>query len=97
MASITQILEKIKHAVFGRDVRQAIHDGIKQTYDDATKEGNSNMEVSMARGRFSTLNNRLDSIDRVKADQSFVDAQFASIVSGAPKGTYATLQALKDA
>jgi len=32
-----------------------------------------------------------------KADQSFVDAQFASIVSGAPKATYANLQALKDA
>jgi len=32
-----------------------------------------------------------------KADQSFVDAQFASIVSGAPKGTFTNLQALKDA
>src|SRR5690625_2216485 len=32
-----------------------------------------------------------------KADQTFVDAQLASIVSGAPKGTFATLQALIDA
>src|SRR5699024_10102994 len=32
-----------------------------------------------------------------KAEQTFVDAQFASIVSGAPKGTFSNLQALKDA
>src|SRR5699024_8125084 len=83
--------------VYGRDVRQAIHDGIKKAYDDAAENGNANMEVVMARGKFNNLNNRLNSIDRLKADQSFVDAQFASIVSGAPKGTYASLQALRDA
>ena len=32
-----------------------------------------------------------------KANQSFVDAQFATIVSGAPKGTYSTLSALQAA
>lgn len=32
-----------------------------------------------------------------KADKDFVDAQFASIVSGAPKGTYSTLAALQQA
>ncbi|SFG10836.1 SGNH/GDSL hydrolase family protein [Sporolactobacillus nakayamae] len=32
-----------------------------------------------------------------KADQSFVDSQFAAIISGAPKGTYATLSSLKAA
>lgn len=32
-----------------------------------------------------------------KADQAFVDSQFSSIVSGAPKGTYASLSALQDA
>lgn len=35
-------------------------------------------------------------IDR-KADKTFVDAQFASIVSGAPKGTFTTLDSLKAA
>jgi len=32
-----------------------------------------------------------------KADQSYVDTQFANIVSGAPKGTYTTLAALQAA
>lgn len=32
-----------------------------------------------------------------KADKTFVDAQFASIVSGAPKGTFTTLDSLKAA
>ena len=34
MSTIQENLEKILHAVFGRDVRQAIHDGIKNCYDD---------------------------------------------------------------
>ena len=34
MSNIQENLEKILHAVFGRDVRQAIHDGIKNCYDD---------------------------------------------------------------
>lgn len=41
--------------------------------------------------------NKIDDLERKKADQSFVDAQLATIVSGAPKGTYKTLQALKEA
>lgn len=32
-----------------------------------------------------------------KADQSYVDTQFANIVSGSPKGTYTTLEALQTA
>lgn len=36
MASIQEILTKILSAKFGRDVRQAIHDGIEQCYDDVT-------------------------------------------------------------
>lgn len=40
-------------------------------------------------------NNSLASLQQSKADKSFVDSQFASIVSGAPKGTFATLSALQ--
>mgnify|MGYP001074078224 CR=1 FL=1 len=36
-------------------------------------------------------------IEDKKADQAFVDLQFANIVSGAPKGTYTTLSALQKA
>lgn len=42
-------------------------------------------------------NNSLASLQQSKADKSFVDSQFASIVSGAPKGTFATLAALQTA
>lgn len=118
LASITEELQKIKNAIFGKDVRGAIHDAIKKTYDDAAKEGNANMEVSFARGFFNTLSERLNRSDeqleeayndlndkhigterevRQKADQSFVDSQFSSIVSGAPKGTYNNLNALRTA
>ena len=60
MASIQEHLEKIKNAIFGKDVRQAIHDSIKQCYDDAAvNHDNANMEVKLARGSHNTLNDRL--------------------------------------
>ncbi|HEM3710127.1 TPA: hypothetical protein U1D09_000248 [Streptococcus suis] len=93
-------LKVIKEGVFGRDVRQAIHDGIKQAYEDGTANGNANMEVSQARGSYPNLSSRLWEVDEQlaqKANQAFVDAQFASIVSGAPKGTYTDLTALQSA
>lgn len=34
MAGIEEYLDKIKHAVYGREVRNAIHDGIHQCYED---------------------------------------------------------------
>lgn len=42
-------------------------------------------------------NSNISNLQSTKADQSFVDSQFASIVSGAPKGTYTDLLALKSA
>ena len=33
-SNIEEILKKILNAVFGKDVRQAIHDGIEQCYED---------------------------------------------------------------
>ena len=56
MANITNYLNKIKTAVYGKDVRGAIHDAIKQVYDDASvNHDNANMEVKMARGSVSSL------------------------------------------
>lgn len=61
MASIQNYLNQIKSAVFGKDVRQSIHDAIKQCYDDASIDhDNANMEVKLARGSHNTLNDRLD-------------------------------------
>lgn len=60
---IDQYLKVIKEGVFGRDVRQAIHDGIEKVYEDATFDGNTNMEVAKARGGFDTLSQNLMSIN----------------------------------
>lgn len=58
--SITMHLNEIKSAVYGRDVRDAIHDAIKECYDDAAiNNNNANMEVTLARGTHDTLNERL--------------------------------------
>lgn len=65
---IDNYLKVIKEGVFGRDVRQAIHDGIQQAYDDAIANGNANMEVSQARGGLPSLDARLDGLDLKDAD-----------------------------
>ena len=68
MANITNYLNKIKSAVYGKEVRGAIHDAIKQVYDDASvNHDNANMEVKMARGTHNTLNERLDNVDEIQA------------------------------
>ena len=83
--SIQNYLNQIKNAVFGKDVRESIHDAIKQCYDDAAvNHNNANMEVKLARGTHETLNDRiteneknqenlssqLDTIETKKANQS---------------------------
>ena len=63
--SITNKLNQIKNAIYGKEVRGAIHDAIKQVYDDASvNHDNANMEVKLARGTHDTLNDRL-----VKSEQ----------------------------
>ena len=77
MANITNFLNKIKTAVHGKDVRGAIHDAIKQVYDDASVEhDNANMEVKLARGTHNTLNDRLDNVDEIQAQ---TNAQLSSV------------------
>lgn len=63
MVNIQYYLDKIKNAILGVDVRNSIHDAIKQCYIDASKQDNANMEVSLARGTFETLNHRLEDVD----------------------------------
>lgn len=89
MASITEHLLKIRNAIFGREVRGAIADAIQQTYDDASANGNANMEVSMARGIYANLNQRLE------ADRGYVDTIFSNMSDGSPKDVFYSLSALK--
>lgn len=66
--SITNKLNQIKNAIYGKDVRGAIHDAIKECYDVASvNHDNANMEVKMARGTHNTLNDRLDKSDEIQA------------------------------
>lgn len=100
MAGIDKHLEIIKTGVFGRDVRQAIHDGIEQVYNDATFDGNTNMEVAKARGEHTNLAERLailDALANSKADEGKIISMINNILDGSPKGSYPNLAALQAA
>lgn len=53
--------------------------------------------VKLDKSVYETNKIQTDILINKKADQSFVDAQFSSIVSGAPKGTYTDLTSLQSA
>lgn len=64
MSNIQNELNNIKNAVFGKDVRDSIHNAIKTCYDDASiVNNNANMEVKIARGVYDTLGDRLNEVD----------------------------------
>ncbi len=91
MGNITTFLNKIITAKLGKDIRQSIHDAIKQTYDDASANGNANMEVSIARGIHPTLGNRLDT------DYKYFYTMLSSMSEGGPKELFYSLNALLNA
>ena len=70
MANIHECLNSIENAIYGKDVRKAIHDAIKTCYDDASINDNANMEVKLARGSHNTLNNRLTEADKKQNELS---------------------------
>ena len=82
--SITNKLNQIKNAIYGKEVRGAIHDAIKECYVDASvNHDNANMEVKMARGPHNTLNDRLDNVDEIQAQ---TNAQLSDIATIKPSG-----------
>ena len=60
MGNITNLINNIKNAVFGKDVRKSICDAIEQCYEDAIANGHTDMEVAEARGSYSNLKERLN-------------------------------------
>ena len=85
--SITNKLNQIKNAIYGKEVRGAIHDAIKQVYDDASvNHDNANMEVKMARGTHNTLNDRLDNVDEIQAQTNAQLSQIPSALQLGAKG-----------
>ena len=84
MANIQSNLNKIKNAVLGIEVRDSIHDAIKQCYDDASAKDNANMEVKMARGEYENLGKRLDShSSQIKEKANMIQQQVNNLVLGA--------------
>src|SRR5690625_3902111 len=71
MANINKELNQIKNAVYGKDVRQAIHDGIEKAYNDATSggAGDTDLEVVLASGNYDALNKRLDASESQLKDE----------------------------
>ena len=57
---ISELVKFIREKGYGADTREAIARALERVYHDASMSGNANMEVSMARGEFDTLGQRLN-------------------------------------
>lgn len=69
MANIQEILTKILSSRYGKDMRQAIHDGIQQCYDDATEDStiidstlSNSGEAADAKATGEALKKKLESV-----------------------------------
>lgn len=126
MALISELINKIKTATYGKSVRSSIADGI----DEINKEvesttnrqqnleanfeqliinaGESNAEIVAGRHdnetglTFTSLPKRLDAssaklsnMELEKANKADVEIMLSAVLTGAPKGLYNTLSALK--
>ena len=98
--NIAVLVDGIRKKTRGADVRESIAKALEVTYENATKEGNANMEVAQARGIFNFLYDRLANIDAQldgKADAGKIATQLQNMASVSPKGTYSDLATLKQA
>lgn len=98
--NINILVDGIRKKTRGADVRESIAKAIEVTYENASKDGNANMEVTQARGVFNFLYDRLANIDAQldgKADAGKIATQLQNMASASPKGTYSNLADLKQA
>lgn len=98
--NIAVLVDGIRKKTRGADVRESIAKALEVTYENASKDGNANMEVTQARGAFDFLYNRLANIDAQldgKADAGKIATQLQNMASASPKGTYSNLADLKQA
>jgi len=95
-ASIADIINQFNNLVTAKQQEAEViiaRDGeanLKARLDRDKQELSSQLAQTATKEELLELNRR-------KADQSFVDSQFATIVSGAPRGTYTDLNALREA
>lgn len=75
---ITELTEWMRTKAKGSDVREVIAQLFERTWLENIKEGNANLEVAQARGRFPVLNDRLNNADRERAENARKLAQKAN-------------------
>ena len=75
---ITELTEWMRTKAKGSDVREVIAQLFERTWLEESKEGNANMEVAKARGRFPVLNDRLNNADSERAENARKLAQKAN-------------------
>lgn len=80
--SIQEHLNKIRNAVYGREVRESIAKGIETAYDDASEKDNANMEVKIARGTNPNLNTRLNKMDETdRQNTKKIDSNYNEVTA----------------
>ena len=85
MAEVRTLLNNIKNAIYGKDVRKSIHDAIEQCYYDG-KAGGNDLE---ARDRAAAAEARMDTFTSLKNGSTTGDAELADIRIGINGQKYA--------
>ena len=75
---ISELTDWMRTKAKGSDVREVIAQLFERTWLEESKEGNANMEVAKARGRFPVLNDRLNNADMERAENARKLAQKAN-------------------
>lgn len=80
--NIVDLLTAVRKKTKGADVREAIARLIEVISENASRDGNANLEVSLARGIFDTLKDRLDDQDiNYQTNKSSIDLLAKQMIS----------------
>ena len=91
MSDISTILQNILSAIYGKDVRQAIHDGIELCYTDATQtdttltQSGRSADSKTVGDRFDDLESQIPVVDQVPTENSTNAVQSGGVFGVAKK------------